>query len=69
MAPNALLMPIVQVTSGAFSPTLKCNVAMGYVSKAFAKSGTPIQVQVRSKVNAAQVTKMPFVPAKYYKGE
>lgn len=56
-----------EVTSGAFSPNLKKNVAMGYVEKAYAKAGTKLAVLVRGKSNDAVVTKMPFVPAKYYK--
>jgi aminomethyltransferase len=40
---------------------------MGYVATAHAKVGTPVQVEVRGKVNSAVVTKMPFVPAQYYK--
>jgi hypothetical protein len=68
-----LLTPVVgiqvgEVTSGAFSPCLKKNIAMGYVDKAYAKAGTPLKVVVRNKQNDATVTKMPFVPNTYYKG-
>lgn len=56
-----------EITSGAFSPTLKKNVAMGYVKKGYRKAGTKVKVEVRGKQNDAEVTKMPFVPAKYYK--
>lgn len=59
---------IGEITSGAFSPTLKQNIAMGYVPKALAKAGTELKVVVRGKEHKAVVTKMPFVPAKYYKG-
>ena len=34
------------MTSGAFSPCLKKNVAMGYVEKPYAKSGTELKVQL-----------------------
>lgn len=57
-----------EVTSGAFSPCLKKNIAMGYVDKSVAKAGTPLKVVVRGKQNDATVTKMPFVPNTYYKG-
>jgi aminomethyltransferase len=57
-----------EVTSGAFSPCLKKNIAMGYVDKAFAKAGTPLKVVVRGKSSGATVTKMPFVPTTYFKG-
>ena len=56
-----------EVTSGAFSPTLQTNIAMGYVKKEFAKAGTEVQVVVRGKANGAVVTKMPFVPTTYYR--
>ncbi|KAG2483828.1 hypothetical protein HYH03_017351 [Edaphochlamys debaryana] len=56
-----------EITSGAFSPCLKKNVAMGYVEKDYAKAGTALRVEVRGKQNDAVVTKMPFVPTPYYK--
>jgi len=59
---------IGEISSGGFSPNLNKNIAMGYVEKAHAKAGTELKVVVRGKVNDATVTKMPFVPAKYYKG-
>ncbi|KAI9034323.1 glycine cleavage system protein T [Hyaloraphidium curvatum] len=57
-----------KVTSGGPSPSLKKNVAMGYVPTALSKNGTELQVKVRSKVQPAVVTKMPFVPSRYYRG-
>jgi len=59
---------IGHITSGGFSPCLSKNIAMGYVQKKFAKAGTELKVKVRNKVNDAVVTKMPFVPAGYFKG-
>jgi len=56
-----------EVTSGAFSPCLKKNIAMGYVKKGFHKAGTQLQVSVRNKLGDAVVTKMPFVETKYYR--
>lgn len=56
-----------EVSSGAFSPCLKTNVAMGYVPKELAKAGTELQVSVRGRAAPATVTKMPFVPNNYYK--
>ena len=55
------------VTSGSPSPTLNENIAMGYVKGAFRKNGTNVKIQVRGKERPAVVTKMPFVPTKYYK--
>ena len=56
-----------EITSGAFSPCLKKNIAMGYVDKPYAKAGTELKVVVRGKASDAVVTKMPFVPVHYHK--
>lgn len=56
------------VTSGCPSPTLGKNIAMGYIKDGFHKSGTEVGVMVRKKNRKAVVTKMPFVPSKYWKG-
>ncbi|KAI0430632.1 glycine cleavage system T protein [Xylaria sp. FL1042] len=56
------------VTSGCPSPTLGKNIAMGYVKDGLHKAGTEVQVLVRGRPRKAVVTKMPFVPAKYWKG-
>lgn len=55
------------VTSGTMSPCLKKNVSMGYINKPHNKRDTKLQVVVRGKKYPATVTKMPFVPTKYYK--
>ncbi|PKS11821.1 hypothetical protein jhhlp_001115 [Lomentospora prolificans] len=57
------------VTSGSPSPTLGKNIAMGYIKDGFHKAGTEVDVVVRGKKRSAAVTKMPFVPARYYKGK
>ncbi|XP_076985428.1 aminomethyltransferase, mitochondrial isoform X2 [Tamandua tetradactyla] len=54
------------VTSGCPSPSLKKNVAMGYVPCEYSRPGTLLLVEVRRKQQAAVVTKMPFLPTKYY---
>jgi aminomethyltransferase len=59
---------IGNITSGCPSPTLGKNIAMGYIKDGFHKSGTNVDVLVRGKKRKAQVTKMPFVPSKYWKG-
>lgn len=56
------------VTSGCPSPTLGENIAMGYVKDGLHKAGTELEVLVRGRKRKATVTKMPFVPSKYYKG-
>lgn len=60
---------IGKVTSGCPSPSLKHNVAMGYVESAFFKPGTKVKFLVRKKMIDAVVTKMPFVPSNYYFGK
>lgn len=55
------------VTSGCPSPTLGRNIAMGYVETGYHKSGMKVGVKVRNKIGEGQVTKMPFVPTKYFK--
>ncbi|KAF9961017.1 hypothetical protein BGZ72_005140 [Mortierella alpina] len=56
-----------KVTSGCPSPSIKKNVAMGYVKNGLHKSGTELEVEVRGRKQKAVITKMPFVPAGYHK--
>ncbi|XP_077253905.1 glycine cleavage T-protein family [Tasmannia lanceolata] len=58
---------IGEVTSGGFSPCLKKNIAMGYVKAGSHKPGTEVKIVIRGKSYDGVVTKMPFVPTKYYK--
>jgi aminomethyltransferase len=57
------------VTSGCPSPSMGKNIAMGYVKDGFHKAGTEVDVLVRGRPRKAVVTKMPFVPTKYWKGD
>ena len=41
---------------------------MGYVRTALMADGTALDVEVRGKRVPAVVTKMPFVPTRYYRG-
>ncbi|KAF3917112.1 Aminomethyltransferase [Dactylellina cionopaga] len=58
---------IGSITSGCPSPTLKQNIAMGYVEEKYKKVGTEVDVIVRGKTRQAVIAKMPFVPSKYHK--
>lgn len=58
---------IGQVTSGIPSPILKKPIGMAYVDQPFHKSGTDLKVRVRGKEYPIKTSKMPFVPANYYK--
>lgn len=55
------------VTSGAPSPTLNQNIAMGYLPKEFASIGTKVLVDIRGRKRQAEVVKMPFVANNYYR--
>ncbi len=55
------------VTSGGFGPTVNGPVGMGYVETAFATPGTAVTLMVRGKELPAQVTKLPFVPNRFYR--
>lgn len=58
---------IGEVTSGAYSPNLQKNIAMGYVTKGWNKSGTQLKVHVRNRSFDAEAVKMPFVPMKFHR--
>ncbi|CAO3579786.1 unnamed protein product [Absidia cylindrospora] len=58
---------IGSITSGCPSPSLKKNVAMGYVKNGFHKKGTELDVRVRNRIQKAVIEKMPFVPSNYHK--
>ena len=60
--------PIGTVTSGCPSPSLKLsNIGMAYVATPFAKVGNKVTVNIRNRLIDAEIVKMPFVPASYYK--
>lgn len=56
-----------EITSGSPSPTLGKNIAMGYIKSGYHKVGTQVEVVVRGKKRRATVTKMPFVPSRYWR--
>ncbi|KAI9804275.1 MAG: Aminomethyltransferase, mitochondrial [Piccolia ochrophora] len=66
-SPSSSDEAIGTITSGCPSPSLKRNIAMGYVQTGFHKRGTKLEVQVRGKRRAAEVVKMPFVEAKFFR--
>jgi len=59
--------PVGRVTSGGFAPTLGRPIAMAYIDAEFTGEGTQLEAEVRGKRLAARVTKMPFVPQRYYR--
>jgi aminomethyltransferase len=48
------------VTSGTFAPTLQKPIAMAYVDQAYRAVGTPLSIDIRGKLHAATVVKLPF---------
>jgi aminomethyltransferase len=57
-----------EVTSGLLGPTIDKPVAMGYVASEFASPGTRLTAIVRGKPVPMEVTGMPFVANRYYRG-
>ena len=54
------------VTSGCPSPCLKMNIAMAYVPQTLSKPGLTPKLRIRTRTVQAEITKMPFVPHKYF---
>lgn len=61
--------PIGQVTSGGFSPTLGCPIAMARMATRCSELGTQVFTVVRDKQVPMTVSKIPFVPNRYYRGK
>jgi aminomethyltransferase len=59
--------PIGIVTSGGFGPSVNGPIAMGYVERAHAAIGTPINLMVRGKPLSARIVALPFHPHAYYR--
>jgi aminomethyltransferase len=51
-----------KVTSGTFSPTLRENIAMGYVPITLSEPGQRLEIELRGKAAGAEVVRLPFVP-------
>ncbi|TAK90168.1 MAG: glycine cleavage system aminomethyltransferase GcvT [Burkholderiaceae bacterium] len=66
---NADDEPIGTVTSGGFSPTLGKPIAMAKLSTLYTDPGTQVFAKVRDKRIPMTVSKMPFVPNRYYRGK
>jgi aminomethyltransferase len=61
-------LAIGQVTSGLLGPTVDRPIAMAYVALAYSEPGTRIQAIVRGKPVLMEVSTMPFVPTRYFRG-
>lgn len=56
------------VCSGGFGPSLSGPLAMGYLDTAFTALDSEVSALVRGKKVPLRVSKMPFVPQRYYRG-
>lgn len=58
-----------KVTSGGYGPNVEGPVAMGYVKSEFAAPKTRIEAIVRGRALPVRIVQLPFVPARYYRGQ
>lgn len=58
-------LPVGEITSGGFGPSLGAPVAMGYVARAHAADGTALELMVRGRAIPARIAATPFVPHRY----
>jgi aminomethyltransferase len=56
-----------KVTSGTFSPTIKKPIGMAYINSKHSKLNTVLKVAVRNREYDIKISKMPFVPHRYFK--
>ncbi|MEM3579966.1 MAG: glycine cleavage system aminomethyltransferase GcvT [Candidatus Bathyarchaeia archaeon] len=57
---------IGQVTSGTFSPLLKCGIAMAYIQTQHAQEGNVVNIEIRGKIAKAKIVPFPFYDAEKY---
>jgi len=53
-------VPIGEVTSGTFSPTLEQSIAMAYLTRESAVVGARVEIDVRGKREPATIVELPF---------
>jgi aminomethyltransferase len=57
---------IGQVTSGTFSPLLKCGIAMAYIQAQQAQEGNIVNIEIHGKMAKAKIVPFPFYDAEKY---
>lgn len=65
---NAHGEKIGEVTSGLLAPTAERPIALAYVQAEYAAVGTRLNAMVRGKAVPMQVSPLPFVPNRYFRG-
>ncbi len=65
---NEAGLKVGEVTSGLLAPTADKPVALAYVQAEYAASGTRLNAMVRGKAVPMEVSALPFVPNRYYRG-
>ena len=51
---------IGRITSGSYSPTLDTSIALGYVLVRYAEPGTVVDLDIRGRIDSAEVVPLPF---------
>jgi len=54
------------MTSGTFSPLLKCGIGMAYVTIDKAQKGNIVNVKIRNKLAKGKIVSFPFYDANKY---
>jgi len=57
---------IGRITSGTFSPLLKCGIGMAYIEISEAQEGNVVNVKIRAKTARAKIVQFPFYDAEKY---
>ena len=56
-----------RITSGGFGPSVGRPVAMGYVGRKYAETGTELRVDIRGRTHTIHVAELPFIKHRYYR--
>ena len=65
---NEAKKEIGYITSGCYSPILKCSIGIGYINK-ISDMSEVIFVKVRDKFEELKIEKIPFIKKNYKKGD
>ncbi len=65
---NAAGQRVGEVSSGLLGPSIDLPVALAYVDSAMASPGTRVNALVRGKAVPMEVSALPFIPNRYYRG-